>query len=127
MNKQNNNRTRWLHVRLKQGEYNTLYKNFSKTTCRKLSDYARKILLNKPLTTTYRNQSFDDLIAEMALLRRELNHIGNNFNQAVKRLHTLSKITEFKSWLITYEIEKKILFNKVDEIKKQILKITEKW
>lgn len=114
-------------MRLKQGEYNTLYKNFSKTTCRKLSDYARKILLNKPLTTTYRNQSFDDLIAEMALLRRELNHIGNNFNQAVKRLHTLSKITEFKSWLITYEIEKKILFNKVDEIKKQILKITEKW
>lgn len=70
MSEQNNNRTKWLHVRLKPGEYNTLHKNFSKTTCRKLSDYARKILLNKPLTTTCRNQSTDDLIAEMALLRR---------------------------------------------------------
>lgn len=127
MSEQNNNRTKWLHVRLKPEEYNTLHKYFSKTTCRKLSEYARRILLNKPLTTTYRNQSMDDLIAEMALLRRELNHIGNNFNQAVKRLHTLSQIAEFRHWLIAYEVEKKILHNKIEEIKKQILKIAEKW
>lgn len=69
----------------------------------------------------------DDLMAEMALLRKELNHIGNNFNQAVKRLHTLGQIAEFRSWLTAYEVEKKVLFNKVDEVKKQIQNIAEKW
>lgn len=127
MIEQSNNRTKWLHVRLKPEEYDALHKYFRKTTCRKLSDYARKILLNKPFTTTYRNRSMDALIAEMALLRRELNHIGNNFNQAVKRLHTLNQIAEFRQWLIAYEVEKKILHNKIEEIKKQILKISEKW
>ena len=56
-----------------------------------------------------------------------LNNIGNNFNQAVKKLHTLQQIAEFKSWIITYELEKKILFNKVDEIKNRINKIADEW
>src|SRR3989337_2898532 len=117
MNEQNNNRTKWLHVRLKPEEYNAVHKYFSKTTCRKLSDYARKILLNKPLTTTYRNESLDDFMSEMIRLRNELNGVGNNFNQAVKKLHTLDQISEFRSWIITYDVEKKILLNKVDESK----------
>ena len=56
---------------------------------RKLSDYARKILLGKPIVATYRNQSLDDFMTEMFVLRNELNAIGNNFNQVVKRLHIL--------------------------------------
>jgi hypothetical protein len=66
-------------------------------------------------------------MTEMINLRNELNSIGNNFNQAVKRLHTLQQIAEFKSWIITYELEKKILFNKVDEIKNRINKIADEW
>jgi len=102
-------------------------KAFNKSTCRKLSDYARKNLLQKPIVNTYRNQSLDDFMAEMMRLRGELNAIGNNFNQAVKKLHTLHQITDFKHWLISYELEKKTLFNKVDEIKKQIQKMAESW
>jgi hypothetical protein len=45
----------------------------------------------------------------------------------VKKLHTLHQISEFKSWIISYELEKKILLNKVEEIKKAIQKISEKW
>ncbi len=127
MSEQNNNRTKWLHIRLKPEEYSQIKKNVSKTTCRKTSDYARKILLNKPVTGTVRNQSLDDFMTEMIKLRNELNNIGNNFNQAVKKLHTLQQIAEFKSWIITYELEKKILFNKVDEIKNRINKIADEW
>ena len=127
MNEQNNNRTKWLHVRLKPEEYNAVHKSFSKTTCRKLSDYARKILLNKPLTTTYRNESLDDFMSEMIRLRNELNGVGNNFNQAVKKLHTLDQISEFRTWIITYDVEKKILLNKVDEIKNRINQMADKW
>jgi hypothetical protein len=64
MGKENDNRTKWLHLRLNPEEYAQLHRQFNKTTCRKLSDYARKILLSKPVTTTYRNQSLDDFMAE---------------------------------------------------------------
>ena len=121
------NRTKWLHLRLKPEEYSKLHKHFSKTTCRKISDYSRKILLGKPVTSTYRNQSLDDFMAEMIQLRSDLNRVGNNFNQAVKILHGLEKIQDFKSWLITYELEKQTLFNKVDEIKNRINKIADEW
>jgi hypothetical protein len=48
-------------------------------------------------------------MTEMMQLRTELNSIGNNFNQVVKKLHTLGQIAEFRNWIITYELEKKIL------------------
>ena len=125
--KEQNNRTKWLHLRLTPDEYQKIIKEFNKSTCRKISDYARKNLLHKPIVNTYRNQSLDDFMAEMIRLRGELNAVGNNFNQAVKKLHTLNQIAEFKHWLISYELEKKILFNKVDEIKKHIQKFAESW
>lgn len=125
--KEKNNRTKWFHLRLTPDEYQKIMKEFNKSTCRKLSDYARKNLLQKPIVNTYRNQSQDDFMAEMIRLRVELNAIGNNFNQAVKKLHTLHQIADFKHWLLSYELEKKILFNKVDEIKKHIQKFAESW
>lgn len=127
MERKNSNRTRIIGLRLTPNEYAKIERKWKASTCKRLSDYVRHNLFNKPVTTTYRNKSIDDLIAEMALLRKELNHIGNNFNQAVKRLYTLDQIAEFRSWLIAYEVEKKILFNKVDEVKKQIQNIAEKW
>ncbi|MFV8369607.1 plasmid mobilization protein [Flavobacterium sp. LB2R40] len=127
MMKEQNNRTKWLHLRLTPDEYQKIAKEFNKSTCRKISDYARKNLLQKPIVSTYRNQSLDDFMAEMIRLRGELNAIGNNFNQAVKKLHTLQQIAEFKHWLLSYELEKKILFNKVEEIKKHIQKFAESW
>ena len=126
MEKQNN-RTKWFHLRLTPDEYQKIMKEFNKSTCRKISDYARKNLLQKPIISTYRNQSLDDFMAEMIRLRGELNAIGHNFNQAVKKLHTLHQINDFKHWLLSYELEKKILFNKLDEIKKHIQKFAESW
>jgi MobC-like protein len=127
MSEQNNNRTKFLHLQLKPAEYEKIHREFNKTTCRKLSDYARKILLGKPLIAATRNQSLDDFMTEAIKLRHELNSIGNNFNQAVKKLHTLQQISDFRAWLINYELEKKILQNKMDEIKNYIQKIGEKW
>ncbi len=66
-------------------------------------------------------------MAEMMLLRNELSGLGNNFNQAVKKLYSLQQIPEFRNCIITFEIEKKILFNKVDEIKNRINKIADEW
>jgi len=127
MSEVNNNKSKWLHLRLSEAEQKKLQSYFSKTTCRKLSEYARKRLLDKPITTTYRNQSLDDLMTELSKLRTELNHIGNNFNQAVKRLHTLQQIVEFRTWLMSYELNRNILWGKIDEIKNHLQKLTEIW
>ena len=127
MGRENSNRTRIIGLRLTPEEYVKIERKWKSSSCRKLSDYARRKLFDKPMVSTYRNQSVDDFMAEMVLLRAELNHIGNNFNQAVKRLNTLNQITEFRSWLIAYEVEKKTLFNKVDEIKKHVQKIAKSW
>jgi hypothetical protein len=127
MERENSKRTRIVGLRFTSEEYAKIERKWKTSTCRKLSDYIRKHLFNKPITTNYRNQSLDDFMAEMMRLRGELNAIGNNFNQAVKKLHTLNQISDFKHWLISYELEKKTLFNKVDEIKMQIQKMAESW
>ncbi|MDI5888478.1 plasmid mobilization protein [Flavobacterium yafengii] len=127
MERENSNRTRIVGLRFTPEEYAKIERKWKVSTCRKLSDYIRKHLFNKPINTTYRNQSLDDMTLEMMLLYKQLNAIGNNFNQAVKKLHTLDQIPEFKVWIISSEQDKKILLNKVEEIKICIQKISEKW
>lgn len=127
MKEQHSNRTRIVGLRLTPDEYAKIEKKWKASTCRKLSNYVRRSLFDKPVVTTYRNSSQDDLMEELTRLRSELNAVGNNFNQAVKKLHTLSQIAEFKSWLIAYEVEKNILSNKVDEVRINVKKILEIW
>lgn len=121
------NRTRRIICRLTPDEYAKIEKKWKASTCRKLSEYVRRILFDKPIVTTYRNSSQDDAMAELVKLRTELNAVGNNFNQSVKKLHTLHQIPEFKSWLLVYEVEKKVLHNKMDEVKNGIKKMLELW
>ena len=127
MEDKNSNRTKRIICRLTPGEYAKMEKKWKASTCRKLSEYVRRSLFEKPIVTTYRNSSQDDLMTELTKLRNELNAVGNNFNQAVKKLHTLQQIAEFKSWLIAYEVEKKILQNKLDEVRNNIKKMLEIW
>ncbi|MCC9063630.1 plasmid mobilization protein [Flavobacterium piscisymbiosum] len=127
MKEENKNRTKWLHLRLSKDEFEILQKLFKKSTCPKMSDFARKNLLQKPVVMKYRNESLDNLMTELILLRKDLNAVGNNFNQAVKKLHTLNQIPEFKHWITVYELEKKVLFNSIDHIKKNIENLSKKW
>ncbi len=127
MEEQNSNRTRIIGLRLTPEEYTKIEKKWKASTCRKLSDYARCCLFDKPIVTTYRSSSQDDLMAELTRLRNELNAVGNNFNQVVRKLHTLNQIPEFRNWLVAYEVEKSILNSKVDEIRNNVKKMLEIW
>ncbi len=66
-------------------------------------------------------------MTEMIELRNQLSAIGNNFNQAVRRLHLLDKIPELKNWIIANEVDKIVLFKKIEEIKNHISQFAEKW
>lgn len=120
-------RSGWLTVRLNEDEENKLNKLYSRTTSNSLSEYTRDVLLKEPVNILYRNQSADEFLAEMIQLKKELNAIGNNFNQAVHKLHTLDHLQEIKSWAIINEEGKKIFMKKVEEIIEKLNQIYEQW
>jgi hypothetical protein len=120
-------RDKWLTVRLNSQEYTQVQRLYKSTTCRQLSDYIRRIILSKPIHVKYRNASVDDFLTEMILLKKELNAVGNNFNQSVHKLHTLDHIPEIRHWAIKNEEEKAILFNKIDAIMKRVNDLHRLW
>jgi hypothetical protein len=111
------NRNRIIGLRLTAKEYTDLEKKWKASDCRKLSDYVRRLIFNKPVVSKYRNQSMDELMAELMVLRKELNAIGVNFNQAVHRLHTLDHLPQMRLWLEGFEGGRDVLFGKVEEIR----------
>src|SRR6478609_11418951 len=92
-----NKKKGWISFRVKPEEYDKIHQLLNKTTHRKLSEYARKVLLNKPVIVKYRNESANEILSVLIQLKNELNATGNNFNQAVKKLHTLTKFRSSKS------------------------------
>ena len=127
MSEAKNNRIKYLRVRLTEGELNLIREKCSRSTSKKMSEYVRKMLLGKPITIYTRNQSLDDFMSEMAVLIKELNAIGNNYNQVVKRFHSLQQLNEVNAWAVINESSKKIMANKVDEINSKIEKINYQW
>ncbi|WP_244620433.1 plasmid mobilization protein [Chitinophaga japonensis] len=123
----NNNKSRVVNFRMTPQEYARMESKWKRTTCRKLSDFIRHRVLDKPLVSTHRNRSLDDFMAEMALLRKELNSIGVNFNQAVHKLHMADTPTELKMWLRVFQKDRQILLDQVEKIKLKIYSIADEW
>ena len=120
-------RSKWLTIRLNEDEEKKLNHFYSRTTSNALSEYARDVLLRAPVNILYRNQTADEFLEEMILLKKELNAIGNNFNQAVHKLHTLDHDSQIKAWAILNEASKKLFMKKVDEIRERMNQIYEQW
>ena len=120
-------RSRILTVRFNQEEKQKLDRLYNKAQCNSLSEYARDVLLKEPVTIKYRNQTADEFLEEMILLKKELNAIGNNFNQAVHKLHTLDHDAQIKTWAILNESSKEHLMKKMEEIRKKMNQIYEQW
>lgn len=121
------NRIRLVGLRLTDVEYDRIATQWQQSTCRKLSEFIRDRLFNRPIVTLHRNQSMDDAMAELMLLRTEINHIGHNFNQAVKKLHLLQQIPEFKSWLTANELVIACLHQQIQKIDSSVQQMGKQW
>lgn len=120
-------RSKMVVVRMNETEINQLTKLQQRTTEKDTSSYLRKVALQRPVTVKYRNESADDFLLDMLNLKKELNAIGNNFNQAVHKLHLLDKIPEFRFWVQQYDGLQKVLISKVEEIKLRMNQLYELW
>src|ERR1700744_1042340 len=88
-----------LNIRLDDKEWNKLHKFTSNSTCRSVSEYARKVLLEKPVRVFYRNQSFDDFEETMVRVLARLETFGDNFTLLVKEILTVEKFPDLKPLL----------------------------
>ncbi|MBE8726332.1 plasmid mobilization relaxosome protein MobC [Flavobacterium sp. KB82] len=127
MGKEILNRTRIAAVRFTAGEYALLERRFKATACRQMSQYLRNCLLHKPITVKHRDASLDEFMLEFIRVRKELAALGNNFNQTVRKLHTLRQIPEFRHWILSTEAQRERLLLTVSDIQKMTSEMTSKW
>lgn len=114
-------------LRLNQTEKNRLQQLQQKSIEKDLSSYIRKVSLKEPVVVKYRNASADDFLECVLQLKKELNAIGNNFNQAVKKLHVLDKIPEFRFWINKSKDLQQLLVSKTEEIRIMMHQLSEQW
>lgn len=127
MKKEQINRDKWLHLRLTEAEQKQILKHYSGTTHDNLSDYARAMLLKRPMIKALRNKSLQDILAILSDMRNDLKGVSNNFNQAVHKLHTLDHIPQFKGWILSYDLDKWKLLKDIEAIKAYLDQTAEKW
>lgn len=120
-------RTLILKIRINSQEKKLIDQYRQKSTEKTISNYIRKLALQKPITIRYRNESADEFLHEMIDLKKQLNGIGNNFNQAVHKLHTLERIPEFRYWIQEQQKIQKVLINSIESIRIRINKLYEQW
>jgi hypothetical protein len=117
----------WISFRVKENEYQQIYKHYESSTSRQLSDYARKVLMNKPVNIKYRNASADELLESIIQLKKEMNAIGNNINQSVKRLHKMEHLIEIKAWMQLHEQHRNRLYELIELINQKLDKSLSQW
>ncbi len=114
-------------MRFTEVEFKKLSDQFSNSTSSQLSHYMREILLGRPVVIKYRNESLDSLMEELIAMKQELNAIGNNLNQAVKKLHTLKAIPEFRQWIADHDTIQQQVQERTKQIEERISKMSEQW
>jgi len=127
MRNENENRYQTILIRLKPHEFTVHDKGLKRTRLRNMSEYTRDILLKKPITFIYRNKSMDDVMEELIQIHKELNLIGNNFNQVVRKLNSVSDPSDAKLWEAILTVLRDELQPVIIHIKERMNDFSDTW
>jgi hypothetical protein len=127
MEHQQQPRTKWLTIRMSEEEYQAVEALSRQAMRQTLSEYARKTVLGKPIIMKYHDESMDKFIDRMIELKDELKSIGNNFNQVVRRLHSLKNLPDLQQWILVNEQEKTRIFRLIETISTNINEAKKVW
>ena len=124
--KKENNRNKWLHIRLTDRELLNLKKDFNGTVHPSLSEYTRRRLLGKVIIGKYKDTRNQELLKELAGMRRTLHGLATNYNQLAKKVNSATE-NEMESYRIQVrklegEIQKELV-----QLNQFIDEISEKW
>jgi len=127
MEEENENRSKWIKIRLKPSEEELLNKRYKKSTFQNLSEFGRAMILGEPVTIIHRDKSMDEVLEELALLRRELNFVGNNLNQAVKNINSAHGFPDTRLWTNLLTVITGKLEPSITQIKDRMNKYADLW
>jgi hypothetical protein len=114
--KDKSKRKKWIHFRVTEEEYTKLQNAFWGTTCRIFSDYLRTVLLHQPITVYYRNRTADEFATIAIQLKNEMNGIGRNFNQVVRKINIAHSDDELGLYLFDLHIQQDEARDKIKEV-----------
>jgi|HubBroStandDraft_2_1064218.scaffolds.fasta_scaffold162290_2 hypothetical protein len=114
--KDKSKRQKWIHLRVTEEEYSKLQNVYQGTTCRMFSDFLRTVLLRRPITVYYRNRTADEFVTVALQLKNEMNDIGRNFNQVVRKINIAHSDDELGLYLFDLHIQQDEARYKIKEI-----------
>lgn len=123
----NEKRTLLFKIRLKPSEYQLIESRYKKTTHQNLSEFSRAVLLGKAVTVIHRDKAMDEILEELALLRKELNAVGNNLNQAVRNINSAHGNADSRLWMGLLQVINGKVEPAITDIKKSITEYAEAW
>lgn len=77
-----------IKTRVNTREFQRLNKLLAASRYKTMSVMLREIISGRPLTVYTRDESLDIMMGELTRLRKELNAIGVNINQAVRKINS---------------------------------------
>lgn len=88
--------TRFLSIRLSPEEYAEVYQHLQQSTCRSLTEYVKKVLTNKPVTFKVRDQSREEILHQLTLIKSRLEALVDKTSPA-DAAHLLPEVADIKS------------------------------
>ena len=80
--------TRIFSVRVSDRYYKRLEEIRKNSNCQYIGEVARRILYREEIVWYHKDASMDSTVAELTLIRKELNAIGININQITRHFHS---------------------------------------
>jgi hypothetical protein len=114
-------------VRVSERFYNRLEEIRKNSNCQYIGEVARRILYREEIIWYHKDASMDSTIAELALIRKELNSIGININQVTRHFHSADTTNQkvFQALKIVEEYKK--VGQKMERVMDVTSEITKKW
>jgi len=119
--------TKLIGVRVSETFYNQLEEKRKKTNCQSVSEMARAILYSEKIMFYYTDAALNSTALELAGIRKELNHIGNNINQITKSFHAADASSQKMFHALKAAEDYRRVEGKVDQLLIIVSEIAKKW
>ena len=100
-----------VRVRMTDGTMKKLEGLRSKSNCRSMAEFLRRVLSNEKIVMLHRDMTLQEHIQELAGIRAELRSIGTNVNQITRHFHATD--SERKKMFYAMEVAEE--YSKVGE------------
>lgn len=119
--------TRIFSVRVSDRYYKRLEEIKKNSNCQYIGEVVRRILYREEIVWYHKDASMDSTVAELTLIRKELNAIGININQITRHFHSADIPNQKIFHALKIVDEYKKVGQKLEKVMSVTSEITKKW